>query len=100
MVDLSFVPEHSRRAATYDTFRVLQNGRIRYYDTYKLAKSSGRTAGARLVVEVNSSTGKPLRTWYESYDNQGRVIRVHPKTPIDLGHIEINPNTGRETERW
>lgn len=100
MVDLSSVPEHARRAATYDSFRVLDNGRIRYYDTYKPAKSSGRTAGARFVVEVSASTGTPLRTWYESYDQQGRVIRVHPKTPIDLGHIEINPDTGKEIERW
>ena len=100
MVDLSSVPEHSRRVATYDTFKVLQNGRIRYYGTYKPARISGRTAGARLVVEVNSSTGKPLRSWYESYDNGGKVIRVHPKTPRDLGHIEIDPTTGRATDRW
>ncbi len=100
MIDLAFVPEHDRRAATYELFKVLDNGRIRYYGSYKLSKSAGKTVGARLVVEVNSASGQPLRTWYESYDAEGRVIRVHPKTPTDLGHIEINPNTGKEAERW
>lgn len=100
MINLSLVPEHTRRAATYEFFKVLGNGRIRYYGSYKPSKSAGRTAGARLVVEVDPLSGQPIRTWYESYDAGGRVIRVHPKTPVDLGHIEINPDTGKETERW
>jgi hypothetical protein len=100
VIDLSAVPEHSRRAATYASFRVLQNDRIRYYDIYKPAKNQGKTAGARLVVEVEATTGQALRTWYESYDQQRRVLRVHPKRPIDLGHIEIDPETRREVERW
>ena len=100
MIDLASVPEHPRRVARYDCFKMLQNRRIRYYDAYKPAKSLGRTVGARLVVEVNAATGTPIRTWYESYDERGRVIRIHPKTPQDLGHIEINPETGREIERW
>ncbi len=100
MIDLSLVPDHARRAATYEFFKVLDNGRIRYYGTYKPSKIAGRTAGARLVVEVDSESGQPIRTWYESYDAEGRVIRVHPKPPVDLGHIEINPETGKETERW
>jgi hypothetical protein len=99
-MDLSLVPEHDRRVATYESFKVLGNGRIRYYGTYKPSKSAGRTAGARLVVEVDATSGQPIRTWYESYDAAGRVIRVHPKTPVDLGHIEMNPETGKEIERW
>jgi hypothetical protein len=100
VIDLSRVPEHLRRATTYATFRVLQNGRIRYYENYKPAKSPGKTIGARLVVEVDATSGHVLRTWYESYDNQRRVLRVHPKRPVDLGHIEINPETGKEVARW
>jgi hypothetical protein len=100
VIDLSQVPEHPRRSTTYATFRVLQNKRIRYYGSYKPAKSQGKTIGACLVVEVEASTGKTLRCWYESYDIQGRVLRVHPKRPADLGHIEINPETGKEVERW
>lgn len=99
-IDLNAVPEHNRRIKTYDFFKVLSNQRIRYYGKYKLAKTLGRTFGARLVVEVNIITGIPIRTWYESYDAQNRVIRVHPKTPRDLGHIEIDPETKKEVERW
>jgi hypothetical protein len=100
VIDLFSVPDHPRRVTAYEFFRVLENGRIRYYGTYKSAKSIGITAGARLVVEVSATTGQPLRTWYESYNVQRQVIRVHPKKPIDLGHIEINPETGKATERW
>ncbi|MBC6481297.1 MAG: hypothetical protein GDA56_29590 [Hormoscilla sp. GM7CHS1pb] len=99
-IDLSSVPGHARRAAKYDFFKVLQNGRIRYYDSYRPAKKPGRTAGARPVVEVEAADGKLIRTWHESYDSQGRVIRVHPKKPQNLGHIEIDPMTGKEIERW
>jgi hypothetical protein len=100
VIDLAQVPDHPRRAATYASFKLLQNCRVRYYDTYKPAKTQGKTAGARLVVEVDAITGNTLRTWYESYDNQGRVIRIHPKRPIDLGHLEIDPTTGKEVNRW
>jgi hypothetical protein len=65
-----------------------------------LSKIPGRTAGARAVVEVYTTTGEVIRTWYESYDAEGRVIRVHPKTPQDLGHIEIDPISRKEIERW
>jgi hypothetical protein len=100
VIDLTQIPEHSRRAATYATFKLLQNRRIRYYDKYKPAKIPGKTAGARLVIEVDALTGNMLRTWYESYDAQARVIRIHPKRPNDLGHLEIDPETGKEVYRW
>ncbi|MGV0028346.1 hypothetical protein [Phormidesmis priestleyi] len=99
MIDPNTIPEHPRRATTYDYFRILCDRRIRYYGHYKAAKILGKTAGARLVVEVDF-TGTVGRTWYESYDSQNRVIRIHPKTPKDLGHIELNPLTGKETARW
>ncbi len=99
VIDPNAIPDHPRRAATYDCFRILPNQRIRYYSTYKAAKLPGKTAGARLVVEVDF-TGTVRRTWYESYNHENRVIRIHPKTPQDLGHIEIDPLTGKETERW
>lgn len=100
MIDLAQVPDHIRRAAAYARFKLLQNNRIRYYDRYKPAKTQGKTAEACLVVEVELSTGSPIRTCYESYDNQNRVIGVHPKRPIELGHIEIDPETGKEVNRW
>jgi hypothetical protein len=98
-MNLTTVPEHSRRAARYDFFRVLTNGRIRYYDKFKPAATPGSTVGARMVVEVDATTGQVTRTWYESYDIQGRVVQVHPKRPKDLGHIQIDPQTGKEINR-
>jgi hypothetical protein len=52
-----------------------------------------------MVVEVDATTGQVTRTWYESYDIQGRVVQVHPKRPKDLGHIQIDPQTGKEINR-
>lgn len=81
MIDLAQVPAHPRRAVTCASFKILQNGRIRYYDKYKPAKIPGKTAGACLVVEVDATTGNVIRTWYESYDQQNRVIRITPNAP-------------------
>ncbi len=52
VIDPNIIPEHTRRVTTYDYFRILCDRRIRYYDHYKAAKILGKTAGARLVVEV------------------------------------------------
>lgn len=98
-MDLAAVPEHARRAAKYDFFRVLANGRIRYYEKFKPATTPGPTAGARMVIEVNATTGQVTRTWVESYDSIGRVSQVHPKLPLDLGHIAIDTQTGKEINR-
>jgi hypothetical protein len=92
------VPGHARRVAKYESFRVLENGRIRYYRALRPAKSPGRI-GARIVTEVDSITGKPLRTWQEVYDVPERVLEVHPKLPVDLGHLEIDPTTGQVIRR-
>jgi len=62
-IDLSSVPGHARISAKYDFFKVLQNGRIRYYDSYRPAKKPGRTAGARPVVEVEAAAGKEIERW-------------------------------------
>ena len=82
----------------YESFRVLEGDRIRYYGTLRPAKSLNRM-GARIVTEVDSATGKPVRTWQEVYDGQGRVIEIHPKFPVDLGHLAINPVTGQVKRR-
>lgn len=82
----------------YESFRVLEGDRIRYYGTLRPAKSPNRM-GARIVTEVDAVTGGPVRTWQEVYDGQGRVIEVHPKFPVDLGHLEINPVTGQVERR-
>ena len=77
---------------------MLEGDRIRYYGTLRLAKSLKRM-GARIVTEVDAASGAPVRTWQEVYDEQGRVFEVHPKFPVDLGHLEINAMTGQVKRR-
>ena len=36
----------------------------------------------------------------ETYDNKNRVIQIHPKTPVNDYHYLIDPNTGKEINRW
>ena len=64
---------------------------IRYYTKFKPAQKAGRVAGARIVTEVDVSNGAVRRVWQELYDHAGNVIEVHPKFPIDLGHIPRIP---------
>ena len=57
----------------------LPDGRIRYYETEKVASTPGNTRGASFVTEYNPNTGT-TRQWMESYDHSGNVVRVHPKS--------------------
>ena len=59
--------------------RILSDGRIRYYDSFRVAQKPGLTKGASYVTEYNPKTGQ-VRSWNECYDELGRVIRIHPKT--------------------
>ncbi|WP_165011088.1 hypothetical protein [Neisseria yangbaofengii] len=59
--------------------RNLPDGRIRYYDREVPAKKEGHTRGASFVTEYNPATGN-VRQWMESYDSNGNVIRIHPKS--------------------
>jgi len=59
--------------------KILPDGRIRYYDIEKASRTPGPTRGACYVTEHNPKTGQ-VRSWYECYDQQGKVNRVHPYT--------------------
>lgn len=56
----------------------LINGRIRYYDKETPARSFGAARGSAYVTEYNPKTGD-VYTWMESYDQFGKVNRIHPK---------------------
>jgi RHS repeat-associated protein len=79
--------------------RVLPDGRVRYYSPEKAAQKAGPTRGASLVTEHDPATGG-VRSWMESYDHSGEVIRVHPKMNngevLNLPHY---PPTGKELGR-
>jgi hypothetical protein len=55
-------------------FENLPDGRIRYYDVERLARTAGPTRGSSFVTEHNPKTGQ-VRQW-----NESKVNRVHPKT--------------------
>ena len=76
--------------------RNLPDGRIRYYTKEVPATKQGPTRGASYVIEYNPQTGQ-TRSWMESYDHSGNVVRVHPKSingqSVSSPHY---PPTGRE----
>ena|GEM_PF-3585072 len=76
--------------------RMLPDGRIRYYDVERVARTPGPTRGNAMVLEWNPSTGR-VRMWAESYDHAGSVARVHPKMINGQDVIAPHyPPTGKE----
>ena len=68
----------------FDIWEELPNGGRRYTRDY-----SGRAGGrARYIkeVDVNEAT---IRFAQEIYDRAGRLIAVHEKFPVDLGHRDV-----------
>jgi len=82
--------------ATAARTRVLPDGRIRYYEAERLARTPGPTRGNAYVTEWDPATGR-VRSWMESYDQAGNVTRVHPKM---INGQQVNaphyPPTGKE----
>jgi len=77
----------------------LEDGRILYYGAEIPARTAGPTRGAALVTEYNSASGK-VRVYYESYDQTGAPVRVHPK--LINGQLVTSqhyPPTGKELGR-
>jgi hypothetical protein len=62
----------------------LPNGGRRYVREF-----AGRAGGrARYIKEVDS-TEKTTRFAQEIYDAAGKLIEVHEKFPVDLGHKQL-----------
>lgn len=43
---------------------------------------------ARYLKEVDADENT-LRFWQEIYDEQGKLVEVHPKFPVDEGHRKV-----------
>lgn len=71
--------EHNRLASKYgqDGYRVLPDGRIRYYGEIRSARNPGEMVGRRMVREWDPKTGQ-YRTWHETVDANGQVRIVRP----------------------
>jgi len=64
--------------ATAARVRVLPDGRIRYYEAERAARTAGPSRGSSYATEWNPANGN-VRSWNEVYDQAGEVNRVHPK---------------------
>lgn len=80
--------------------RTLPDGRVRYYEAERPAKTEGKTRGNSFVTEYDPKTGQ-TRQWTESRDHSGNVTMVHPKS---INGQEVTsqhyPPTQRELESW
>jgi hypothetical protein len=81
---------------TADRIKELPDGKIRYYQKVRAAQKPGNVLGNRRVVEHDPKTGQ-VRSWEESIDSNGKVLRVHPKK-VDGQDINAHhyPLTGQE----
>jgi len=59
--------------------RDLPDRRVRYYEHERPAKTPGPTRGNARTTEYDPKTGR-VRSWEESYNHNGEVTRVHPKS--------------------
>jgi hypothetical protein len=74
------------------------DGRIRYYEAERTAKTEGITRGSSYVTEYNPKTGQ-VKSWMESYDHKGQINRVHPKMLNGQKLKSLHfPLTGKEIE--
>ena len=80
--------------------KTLPDGRIRYYEAERFARTEGRTRGNSFFTEYNPKTGS-TRQWMESYDHSGNVTMVHPKSingqSVTSQHY---PPTKQELDSW
>ena len=82
--------EYYRRAEKHgtDSIHELDDGRIRFYEKIKPAKTEGEMAGARLVEEWNPDNGN-IRVWYETLDHFGNIRQVRPD-PRVTGGVKVH----------
>jgi len=79
MYDIKGIRENEKK---YPNWNALPDGGRRYWHEIQ-----GRYGwSARYVKEVDREE-KTVRFYQEIYDKDGRLVEVHQKYPIDLGHV-------------
>ena len=86
IADAAKLKEYYRQAEKYGTgsIKELDDGRFRFYEELKPARTQGQMAGARHVREWNPYTGLK-RDWYETLDYNGNIRQVRPDPNITGG---------------
>jgi hypothetical protein len=74
-------PQNERNFATWEQ---LPNGGRRYVREFV-----GRAGGRALYIKEVDPAERTLRFAQEIYDATGRLVAVHEKFPVDLGHKEL-----------
>lgn len=74
----------SRNERRFDHWEDLDGGGRRYW--FEVAGRHGWKARYLKEVDADEST---VRFWQEIYDNQGKLVEVHEKYPVDKGHQQV-----------
>lgn len=74
----------SRNERRFDHWEDLAGGGRRYW--FEVAGRYGWKARYLKEVDADEST---VRFWQEIYDNQGKLVEVHEKYPLDKGHQQV-----------
>ena len=86
VADAARLKEYYRQAEKYGTgsIKELENGRCRFYEKLKPARTQGEMAGARHVREWDPYTGQK-RDWYETLDHSGNIRQVRQDPNLTEG---------------
>ncbi len=74
----------SQNEKKYGQWDDLPGGRRRY--RLEIAGRLGWRARHLKEVDANENT---LRFWQEIFDDQGRLVEMHEKFPVDKGHRKV-----------
>jgi hypothetical protein len=78
------MPSRAQNERKFKNWEDLPNGRRRYTRDF-VGRAGGR---ARYIKEVDA-TERTIRFAQEIYDANGRLVAVHEKFPVDLGHKQL-----------
>jgi hypothetical protein len=81
---MSTRPQNERKFGHWE--ELSNSGRLYWFD---VVGSYGWRARYLKEVDANETT---LRFWQEIYDDQGLVVEIHEKYPVDTGHRRIREN--------
>ncbi len=69
----------------FKNWEELSDGRRNYY--LEIKGRLGWSAKYLKEVDANEIT---IRFWQEIYNEEGQLVEIHEKYPIDKGHIKLN----------
>ena len=103
IADAARLKEYYKQAEKYGTgsIKELENGRFRFYEEIKPARTNGEMAGARHVREWDPYSGLK-RDWYETIDHNGNIRQVRPDPNI-TGGVKVHymfDSEGKYIGKW